>query len=233
VVFDIAQELAKGRHEIALPSLFSFHSLAYQKFIANETNNIGRAVDLCTEVGNWHDNSAYSDVHTQSTRFESFGGGATGGLDDKFDFILGNYGINNGSGIEYTLNSFTSYGNDGNHFNLSINNGTNSAVPANVADALYYASDHLPVCAEFTSISGTQSYLIISEYIEGSSYNKAIEIYNGTGSSVDLSAYSLEKDVGGNCWIASTGSAIFSGRTNNKRFRAGYRRRDDPGSLHG
>ena len=34
--------------------------------------------------------------------------------------------------------------------------------------------------------------LIISEYIEGSSYNKAIEIYNGTGISVDLSQYSLE-----------------------------------------
>ncbi|RPF54005.1 thermonuclease family protein [Aquisalibacillus elongatus] len=33
--------------------------------------------------------------------------------------------------------------------------------------------------------------LIISEYIEGSSYNKAIEIYNGTGDTVDLSSYSI------------------------------------------
>ena len=30
--------------------------------------------------------------------------------------------------------------------------------------------------------------LFISEYIEGSSNNKAIEIYNGTGSSIDLAA---------------------------------------------
>ena len=30
-----------------------------------------------------------------------------------------------------------------------------------------------------------------SEYIEGSSYNKALEIYNGTGADIDLSAYSL------------------------------------------
>jgi len=36
------------------------------------------------------------------------------------------------------------------------------------------------------------SDLFISEYIEGSSYNKAVEIYNGTGAAVDLSAYSLE-----------------------------------------
>ncbi|MBN1265535.1 MAG: lamin tail domain-containing protein, partial [Anaerolineales bacterium] len=40
-----------------------------------------------------------------------------------------------------------------------------------------------------TSASTTE--LFISEYIEGSSYNKAIEIYNGTGAAVDLSAYTL------------------------------------------
>ena len=36
------------------------------------------------------------------------------------------------------------------------------------------------------------SDLIISEYIEGSSFNKAIEIYNGTGQAIDLSNYTLE-----------------------------------------
>lgn len=36
------------------------------------------------------------------------------------------------------------------------------------------------------------SDLIISEYIEGSSYNKAIELYNGTGTDIDLANYSLE-----------------------------------------
>lgn len=39
--------------------------------------------------------------------------------------------------------------------------------------------------------------LIISEYIEGSSLNKAIEIYNKTGNSVDLSNYSLKKQSNG------------------------------------
>ncbi|MFC2947482.1 5'-nucleotidase C-terminal domain-containing protein [Virgibacillus sediminis] len=34
--------------------------------------------------------------------------------------------------------------------------------------------------------------LFISEYVEGSSHNKAIEIYNGTGSEVELSDYQLE-----------------------------------------
>ena len=176
----------------------------YQKFIADEAINIGRAEDICTEVGSWNNNATYASVHTQSTRTTQFGGGATGGLDDKFDFIFGNYGINNGSGIEYSSDSFTSYGNDGDHFDLSINDGTNSSVSEDVADALYYASDHLPVYADFTSVSGVQTYLIISEYIEGSSYDKAIEIYNGTGTAVDLSAYSLEKDVNGDGAFANT-----------------------------
>ena len=42
--------------------------------------------------------------------------------------------------------------------------------------------------------------LFISEYVEGSSFNKVIEIYNGTGQSVDLAAgsYSLELYSNGN-----------------------------------
>ncbi|MCF7918990.1 MAG: lamin tail domain-containing protein [Candidatus Cloacimonetes bacterium] len=39
--------------------------------------------------------------------------------------------------------------------------------------------------------------LIISEYIEGSSYNKALEIYNGTGAEVDLSDYVLLQAANG------------------------------------
>lgn len=38
---------------------------------------------------------------------------------------------------------------------------------------------------------GVSEELFISEYIEGTSFNKAIEIYNGTGGDVDLSQYSL------------------------------------------
>jgi hypothetical protein len=39
--------------------------------------------------------------------------------------------------------------------------------------------------------------LIISAYVEGSSWNKAIEIYNGTGKIVDLSKYALRKQSNG------------------------------------
>ncbi|MDD2799697.1 MAG: lamin tail domain-containing protein [Bacteroidales bacterium] len=49
----------------------------------------------------------------------------------------------------------------------------------------------------YTKSGPSVSDLIISEYLEGTSNNKALEIYNGTGVSVDLSGYSLKKQVNG------------------------------------
>ncbi|WP_413663154.1 ExeM/NucH family extracellular endonuclease [Microbulbifer sp. CNSA002] len=58
----------------------------------------------------------------------------------------------------------------------------------------------LPFLAEEVQASD----LIISEYIEGSSNNKALEIYNGTGAAVDLSSYSIELYFNGSSAAAST-----------------------------
>lgn len=46
--------------------------------------------------------------------------------------------------------------------------------------------------------------LFISEYIEGSSNNKALEIYNGTGNDVDLSQYKLEVYSNGSTTAGNT-----------------------------
>jgi len=110
---------------------------AYQKIIADEGNNIGRGQDLSDQVGNWHNNYAFREVHSQSTRENQFGGGVGGGLDDRFDFIFTSYEINNDSGIEYIDSSLTYFGNDGNHFNQSINYGSNTVVPDSVAAGTY------------------------------------------------------------------------------------------------
>ena len=49
------------------------------------------------------------------------------------------------------------------------------------------------------------SEVLMSEYIEGSGFNKAIEIYNGTGGAVDLAAglYTLELYSNGSSSVAS------------------------------
>ncbi len=105
-------------------------------------------LDPINTPGSWNNNSSFAAVHTQSTRFNSIGdGGAFGGLDDRFDFIFYNNDLPNGSnGLTYLANSYTALGNDGNHYNSSINFGpTNTSAPQNVIDALYYMSDHLPI----------------------------------------------------------------------------------------
>ena len=150
-------------------NIYTSSESAYQKFIADETDNDGRAEDLCDQIGNWHNSATYVSVHTQSTRTGAFGGGAGGGLDDRFDMIFTSYNLDNSEGIEYVANSLTPFGNDGNHFNDSINDGYNSAVSAEIADALYNASDHLPVYADFISISGGSPTLTISDIQQNSS----------------------------------------------------------------
>nr|NQU90754.1 lamin tail domain-containing protein [Bacteroidota bacterium] len=51
-----------------------------------------------------------------------------------------------------------------------------------------------PVCyGSCTGCVGGTTDLFISEYAEGSSSNKYIELYNGTGEAVDLSAYSMKR----------------------------------------
>lgn len=137
-------------------NLYDSAEPAYQKFIANEADNDGRAEDpLLSEggVGDWHINAAFAQFHTQSPRTTQFGGGATGGLDDRFDFILTSFGINDNADVELIPGTYTAFGNDGNHFDTSLLDGPNTVVSAAVAQALHDASDHLPVYADFVSLS--------------------------------------------------------------------------------
>jgi hypothetical protein len=45
----------------------------------------------------------------------------------------------------YKPGSYVIYGNDGKHFNKAINKPKNRVVSPEMAEALYEASDHLPV----------------------------------------------------------------------------------------
>lgn len=97
-------------------------------------------------VGEWNSNYNFAQYHTQSTHSSSNNCHASGGMDDRFDFILMSENIYGGrDGIRYVNGSHFALGQDGRHFNKSINNPTNTAVSQEVADALYNNSDHLPV----------------------------------------------------------------------------------------
>ena len=105
-------------------------------------------LDPISSSGNWNSNSSFAGIHTQSTRLNSLpDGGSYGGMDDRFDFLFFTNDLLTGANkLTYVANSYKAVGNDGNHYNKSINaTPTNSSAPANVIDALYYMSDHLPI----------------------------------------------------------------------------------------
>ena len=164
-------QLASNAHFIVLGdfNIYTSTEPAFQKLL-NQANS-GYVIDPLNITGTFN-NSSYAVHHTQSTRTRSFDDGATGGLDDRFDMILMSQSIMNTSSINYVPNSTIPYGNDGNHYNDSINHPPNAAVGQLIADALHYASDHLPVIASIT---------FDAPFVELTSFTALIEgFYNGT-----------------------------------------------------
>ena len=140
--------LDHGIHSLVMGdfNIYSSNEAAFQKLTGNFPNNNGRLFDPLNLAGEWHENSSYAYSHTQSTRVEQLGdGGAGGGLDDRFDLVLCSQSFLDSIGLYLSSQSYTIHGNDGDHFDLAVNEGVNQSVPDSVADALYYASDHLPV----------------------------------------------------------------------------------------
>lgn len=127
---------------------FNFYSNSepgYQELL-NYTTVSERFFDPLNQGGAWNNNSAFAGIHTQSTHSSGSGCFSGGGLDDRFDFFLVSDEILNGTqGVSYIPGSYIAIGQDGNHFNQSVNAGTNSSVASNIADALYNFSDHLPI----------------------------------------------------------------------------------------
>ncbi len=129
-------------------NLYTSEEPAYQRLM--DQTKSGYFLDPLNRPGSWGNNPNFADIHTQSTRVESLpDGGSSGGLDDRFDFILISQGIKDSGRVTYLEGSYTSFGNDGSHFNKSINTAPYNVIGISMANALYLASDHLPVFADF------------------------------------------------------------------------------------
>ena len=90
----------------------------------------------------------YTLYHTQSPRTSQFGGGASGGMDDRFDYILFSDSLMQSNRTFVLKETYKAIGNDGNHYDKAINIAPNTAVTQEIADALHDASDHLPVVVD-------------------------------------------------------------------------------------
>lgn len=136
-------------------NIYSTNESPYQKLLQNNITDDGNFNDPVPITGTFNA-SANAKYHTQSPRVRSFGGGVTGGMDDRFDMILFSNALMQAGGITYISGSTIPYGNDGNHYNDSINRPPNSAVTMEIANALHQASDHIPIIAKLEfEVTGT------------------------------------------------------------------------------
>ena len=113
-------------------------------------------------------NSSFRDIHSQSTRTSNNGliddSGSTGGLDDRFDFIMMSENFNMSTDLYYINDSYQVIGNNGNCYNSFINNpNCSGGYSQTLRDALIEFSDHLPVVMEMETPENTLSTNQISE----------------------------------------------------------------------
>lgn len=137
-------------------NLYTSTELAFQNLI-NPSNITLAFNDPANRIGNWNNNPSFADVHTQATHTSGtcF---VTGGMDDRFDFILISNAIKNGDNqIKYLSNSYETIGQDGNHFNDALTDFTNNSAPPEVINALYNMSDHIPVSLNLVMSNGNNN----------------------------------------------------------------------------
>ncbi len=149
-------------------NLYTSSEPAYQKILS--LDNAIQMVDPINTPGSWNNNANFTHVHTQSTRLSNSGfgsganAGASGGMDDRFDFIMMSNNFNTSSDFYYVEDTYKAYGNNGNCFDKSINSEDCSGEYSfELRDNLYWMSDHTPVVMQFET---TQTFLSKPVYVQ-------------------------------------------------------------------
>lgn len=161
VFTDALENITNPNTYILFSGDFNFYTSSepgYQKILSPD--NAFQMLDPINASGSWHDNANFQYTHTQCTRVSNAGFGfatGSGGMDDRFDFIMMSENFNTSSEFYYVENTYKAYGNNGNCLDKNINDSTCSGeFPVELRDNLYYMSDHTPVVMQFET---TQTFL--------------------------------------------------------------------------
>jgi hypothetical protein len=138
-------------------NLYRASEPAYQHLLFNN-NTAFRFIDPIDEYGDWNRNPQFSKIHTQSTHMVSENGCfATGGMDDRFDFILASPTVFYGTRkVKVLSETYHALGQDGLRYRQTLLSPANYTLPAEILQAMYDASDHLPVICNFEIITTTK-----------------------------------------------------------------------------
>lgn len=142
----VTNAMAPGKYFLVCGdfNIYTANEAAYQNMVQNGSNADGKFNDVLNMTGTWN-NAGYALYHTQSPRTTAFGGGATGGMDDRFDMLLFSNAIVQSGGFDIVSNSYKAFGNDGLHYNQALNTPPFNMYDSVLVSALHDASDHIPV----------------------------------------------------------------------------------------
>lgn len=194
----------------------------YIRLTESQLDNDGRLKDPLTMPGTWQ-NAGYALYHTQcpciTGECPPGFGFSGGGLDDRFDMLLGSYSLSDGAGLDVLPgglpNGYGAYGNDGFHYNQNIDGGgVNYAVPLDVASALRQAADHIPVVLtlQLPPKLLAVSALPFGDVIVGASATQSIAVSNVGPVPADELDYSFTAPTGfsapGGAFVANAGAGV-------------------------
>lgn len=119
---------------------------AFGKLLEVQADNDGRLADPLNATGTFNA-AQYAPIHTQCPCLTCPAGTgfSGGGLDDRFDMFLPTYTLMDSEGLDLLVPTYKPVGNDGLHYNLNINDPPTIPEGSAYANALWNASDHLPV----------------------------------------------------------------------------------------
>lgn len=190
-------------------NLYTSSEPAFQELV-DATNNI-TFVDPADRVGSWSNNTNYLDVFTQSTRTASGLGGATGGFDDRFDFILTSENMLTNSDLYFVPDSYQVYGNNNNPncYNQEINSidCDGAEFSSTIRDALYVMSDHLPVTIELHTTESLSTNDVV--------YKNGIKIVGSNVVTERLTLSKRENNINSLAIYNTLGQKISELKTNN------------------
>ena len=199
---DSMNAVPPGTHSILTGdfNIYSGAEPAFTKLRESQADNDGRLYDPLTAPATTWNTSTLAAIHTQSPCFScpSGSGFASGGLDDRFDMFLPTYNMNDGEGLDLLVATYKPVGNDAQHFDKNINDTPTIPEGAAYANALWNASDHLPIRVDLqvpAKISAP-STLAFGTVIVGGVASQSLAISNPAAAPADELTYSLAADPG-------------------------------------
>ncbi len=199
---DSMNAMPAGAHAILLGdfNIYTTTEPAFQKFLENQADNDGRLYDPLNLSGTFNQ-AAFAPYHTQCPCLTCPAGSgfSGGGLDDRFDMLLPTYNMNDGQGLELLASTYKPVGNDGLHYNLNITDPPPIPEGATCANALWNASDHLPVRVDIrlpARIALAPAALDFGTVIVGAAVSKSLAVSNPALAPAEVLSYSLAATAG-------------------------------------